>query len=286
MMTVVLIMMMVVLMIILWTDGIVSGGMPTEHAPIRIVQEPATATTEQLRRRFEMIPKEVSTMMMVMMFEGRGGNKRMVQTLWTVKMSRKLNFGLWVWLAEITKVKSFSDHSVFKSLSGHPAIKGKITSKRKWRVAIVEIIEVEIMKRENVPFWIIVLTSVLVPSHMGRQFVEYSSSPFLSSCFCLLHTIRYLNHEIFVRQVRVFSSDLRHGFVSRFLHRLLVDLLNIVVKSASALDRIAEMIVVCNILRAYIATKDQSVTHRAGPPLTIACWSNSGISSCCSRAPL
>jgi hypothetical protein len=275
-------MMIVVLIIMLWTDEIVSGGMLAEHAPIRIVWDPATATIEQLRLRvefspMEITPMEISTARMVMMIGSRGGNKRMVQTLCTMKVSRELNLGLWVWLVEIIKVKSFS---------GHPVFKGK----RKWKVGIVEIVETveffEIRKRENVPFWKIVHTSMLVPNHMLRQFVEYCSSPSLSCCLYLLHTIRYLNHEICVRQVRVFSSDLCHSFISRFLHRLLVDLLNIAVKSASTLVRIAEMIVVCNVLRAYIATKGQSVTHKVGFLLTIACCRNSGISSCCSRVPL
>jgi hypothetical protein len=171
---------------------------------------------------------------------GRKGNKRMVQTLWTMKVWGELNLGLWVWLVEMIKAKGFS---------GDPVLKGKVKGKRKWKVGIVEIVEFfEIRKRGNVPFWNIVPTSMLVPSHMRRQFVEYCSSPSLSCCLCLLHTIRYLNHEICVRQVRVFSSGLRHGFISRFLHLLLVDLLNIVVKSASTLVRIAEMIVVCNVL--------------------------------------
>jgi hypothetical protein len=279
-------MMIVVLVIVLWTDEIVSGGMFAEHAPIRIVGDPAAATIEQLRLRvefspMEITPVEISTTMVVMMIGSRGGNKRMVQTLWTMKVSRELNLGLWVWLIETIKAKSFS---------GHPVLKGKIKGKRKWKFGIVEIVETvkffEIRKRGNVPFWNIVPTSMLVPSHMRRNFVEYCSSPSLSCCLCLLHTIRYLNHEICVRQVRVFSSGLRHGFISRFLHLLLVDLLNIVVKSASTLVRIAEMIVVCNVLRAYIATKGQSVTHKTGFPLTIACCCNSGISSCCSRVPL
>ena len=302
-------MMIVVLIIMLWTGEIVSGGKLAEHAPIRIVWVPATATVEQLRLRVKFSPMEItpihtSTTMMIMMIGSRGGIERMVQTLWMVKASRNLDLGgrrgnkrmvqtLWtvvvsrnrnlrlglgLWFMVIIKVKSFS---------GNPVLKGKIKGKRKWIVETVETVELfEIRKRKNVPFWMIVPTSMLVPNHMLREFVEYCSSPSLSCRFCLLHTIRYLNHEICVRQVRIISSDLRHGLVSRFLHRLLVDLLNIVVKSAAAIVGIAEMIVVFNVLRAYVAKDCQSVIRKAKFSLTIACYRNSGISSCCSHAPL
>jgi hypothetical protein len=79
-------MMIVVLIIMLWTDEIVSDGMLAEHAPIRIVWDPATATIEKLRLRvevspMEITPMEISTTMMVVMIGSRGGNTMMVQML-------------------------------------------------------------------------------------------------------------------------------------------------------------------------------------------------------------
>ena len=79
-------MMIVVLIVMLWMDEIVSGGMLAEHAPIRIVWVPATATIEQLRLRVEFSPMEITPIdistammvMMVMMIGNRRGNKRMV----------------------------------------------------------------------------------------------------------------------------------------------------------------------------------------------------------------
>lgn len=110
-----------------------------------------------------------------------------------------------------------------------------------------------------------------VTQHLIWKIVESFIGSVLSSSFCLLYTIRNLNHEICIRDARVLGSNLGHSFVGRFLDRLLMDVLNVVVESTSAFVGITEVLVVSHVLRADVATNGQLAVRRGEPhvPLLI-----------------